>query len=404
MPILPKPPGIHIPVLPPAPPRTIPPVATSITAFLGRAFSLANTPAPQHPTAVSSFSQFQALFGGLSATLPLTYAVRDFFNNGGTQAVIANVSPSVPGSALSAADLIGTQASGTGLYQLASVGLFNILCIPPDTFAADIDPSVWSAAATYCQQRGAMLIVNPPSAWTTALKAGNLAAISVTSLTIPAAAADNAAVYLPRILEPDPLHNGQITAYAPCGAIAGLWAQTDAHSGVWKAPAGTSAVLQGVSSLEVAINDTQNGVLNPLGINCLRTFSASGVVLWRARTLAGNGQTGGDYTYIPVRRLALFLEASIYQGTQWVAFEPNEEPLWAALRLVVGTFLQGLFTLGAFQGTTPQAAYFVKCDAETNTQASIALGIVNITVGFAPSQPAEFVVIEIQQLAGGSSS
>lgn len=399
MSILPKPTGIHFPVLPPTLTRTIAPVATGITAFLGRAFSLANSAPPQQPTPISSFLQFQTVFGGLCATQPLTYAVRDFFNNGGTQAIIVHVSPAAGGSVLSAADLIGDHSSGTGLYQLDSVSLLNILCIPPDTFTADIDSSVWNAAATYCQQRRAMLIVNAPSAWTTALKAGDLAAISTAACNVPAAAAGNAAVYLPNILEPDPLHNGQIIACAPCGAVAGLWAKTDAQQGVWKAPAGTSASLKGVASLEVAINDAQQDILNPLGINCLRAFSANGDLVWGARTLAT-----GDYTYIPIRRLALFIEESLYQGTQWVSFEPNAEPLWAALRLLIGTFLQALFTQGAFAGTTPTAAYFVKCDAETNTQASIALGVVNITVGFAPSQPAEFVVIEIQQLAGQPSS
>jgi hypothetical protein len=404
MPTLPKITGIHSPVTRATPPHTIAPVATSITAFLGRAFSLPNATAPQQPTPISSFLQFETLFGGLSAALPLTYAVRDFFNNGGTQAIIAHVSPSTPNSALSPADLIGSQSTGTGLYQLASVNLFNILCIPPDTFTADIDPSVWTAAATYCQQRRSMLIVNPPRAWATALKAGNLAAISTSSFNIPVAAAINAVACLPNIVEPDPLNNEQLTTYAPCGAIAGLWAQTDAQRGVWKAPVGTSATLHGVSSLEVAINDQQNNILNPLGINCLRTFHANGNVLWGSRTLAGSDTSGSEYKYIPTRRLALFIETSLYQGTQWVAFEPNAEPLWAELRLVIGTFLQGLFTQGAFAGSTPQSAYFVKCDSETNTQASIALGVVNITIGFAPLYPAEFVVIQIQQLAGQSSS
>jgi phage tail sheath protein FI len=404
MPILPKVIGIHSPVVPATPPRTIAPVATSVTAFLGRAFSLPHATPPQQPTAISSFLQFESLFGGLSATLPLTYAVRDFFNNGGTQAIIAHVSPAAGNSLLSSTDLIGSQSTGTGLYQLASLSLFNILCIPPDTFTTDIDPAIWNAAATYCQQRRAMLIVNPPHVWTSALKAGNLAAISTSSFNIPATAAQNAAVYLPNIVEPDPLHNEQLTAYAPCGAIAGLWARTDTERGVWKAPAGISAALQGVSSLEAAINDQQTNALNPLGINCLRAFSANGELLWGARTLAGSDTTGSEYKYIPIRRLALFIEESLYQGTQWVAFEPNAEPLWAQLRLSVGAFLQKLFLQGAFQGTTPAQAYFVKCDSENNTPAGIANGVVNITVGFAPLQPAEFIVIQIQQLAGQSAS
>jgi uncharacterized protein len=116
--------------------------------------------------------------------------------------------------------------------------------------------------------------------------------------------------------------------------------------------------------------------------------------------LRGADQLADDYKYLPVRRLALYLEESLYRGTQWVVFEPNDEPLWSQIRLNVGAFMQTLFQQGAFQGTTPLQAYFVKCDSETTTQTDIDLGIVNIVVGFAPLKPAEFVVISIQQIAG----
>jgi phage tail sheath protein FI len=324
----------------------------------------------------------------------------DFFNNGGTQAVIVNLSPDAGSTMLTAADFLGNQATGTGLCQLEGVSLFNILCIPPDTFTTDIDPSVWNAAATYCQQRRAMLIVDPPSAWTTALKAGNLAAITATSLNIPTAAADNVAVYLPRIVAPDPLNDEKPTPCAPCGAVAGVWAQTGASHGVWKAPAGIAATLQGISSLEFAIDDQQNTALTGLGINSLRTLPATGTAVWGARTLGAALAGDGEYTYIPVRRMALFIETCLSEGIKWAVFETNAEPLWAQLCLVIGTFLQALFTQGAFQGATPAQAYFVKCDSETTTQADIDNGVVNITVGFAPQLPAEFVIIEIQQLAG----
>jgi phage tail sheath protein FI len=243
-----------------------------------------------------------------------------------------------------------------------------------------------------------MLIVDPPTAWSTALKTGNLAAITPATLTIPSTTADNVAVYLPRIIEPDPLNNETLTPYAPCGAVAGIWAQTDSLRGVWKSPAGISATLQGISSLEVTINDQQNTALTNLGLNTLRTFPATGSAVWGARTLGGSDNA--NYKYIPVRRLALFIEASLSQGLQWVIFEPNAEPLWAQLRLVVGTFLQTLFRQGAFQGITATQAYFVKCDSETTTQADIDNGFVNILVGFAALKPAEFIIIQIQQLAG----
>jgi phage tail sheath protein FI len=169
---------------------------------------------------------------------------------------------------------------------------------------------------------------------------------------------------------------------------------------VWKAPAGINASLTGVSGLQYKLTDAENGDLNIQAINCLRQFKVYGDVVWGARTLQGNDQAGSEWKYIPIRRLALYIESSLYDGTQWVVFEPNDTPLWSQIRLNVGAFMQGLFLQGAFQGTTPQQAYFVKCDAENNPQASIDLGIVNILVGFAPLYPAEFVVIQIQQIAG----
>jgi phage tail sheath protein FI len=141
-------------------------------------------------------------------------------------------------------------------------------------------------------------------------------------------------------------------------------------------------------------------VLNPIGVNCHRTFRAAGNVCWGARTLMGADLLASEWKYIPVRRLALFLEESLYRGTQFAVFEPNDEPLWSQIRLNVGAFMQSLFLQGAFQGTTPRQAYLVKCDSETTTLDDINRGIVNIVVGFAPLKPAEFVIIKIRQLAG----
>jgi hypothetical protein len=149
-----------------------------------------------------------------------------------------------------------------------------------------------------------------------------------------------------------------------------------------------------------AETDGENGSLNILGVNSLRAFPIYGAVSWGARTLRGADQMTSEYKYVPVRRLALFLEESLYRGTQWVVFEPNDEPLWAQIRLNLGAFMNGLFRQGAFQGKTPREAYLVKCDRETTTQDDINRGVVNILVAFAPLKPAEFVVLKIQQLAG----
>ena len=167
---------------------------------------------------------------------------------------------------------------------------------------------------------------------------------------------------------------------------------------MWKAPAGQEATLNGVPELSVRLTDGQHGQLNPIGVNCLRTFPIAGRVVWGARTLRGADELADQWAYLPVRRTALFIEESLFRGTQWVVFEPNDEPLWSQIRLNVGAFMNGLFRRGAFQGTTPAQAYFVKCDREANPQEDIDRGIVNIIVGFAPLKPAEFVLISIQQL------
>ena len=210
----------------------------------------------------------------------------------------------------------------------------------------------------------------------------------------------NAAVYFPRTFVPDPVNGNRLRSVAASGTIAGLYARTDATRGVWKAPAGTDASLQNVQALAYTLTDLQNGALNPLGVNCLRTFPIYSHICWGARTLDGADQLASEWKYVPIVRLALFIEESLFRGTKWVVFEPNDEPLWAQIRLNVGVFMNGLFRQGAFQGQTPKDAYFVKCDAETTTQADRNLGIVNIEVGFAPLKPAEFVVITIQQIAG----
>jgi hypothetical protein len=165
-------------------------------------------------------------------------------------------------------------------------------------------------------------------------------------------------------------------------------------------PAGTMATVWGATGLSYTLTDGENGTLNPRGLNCLRTFPIFGTISWGARTGNGADAMADEYKYVPIRRLALFLEESLYRGSQWAVFEPNDEPLWAQLRLNIGAFMHTLFAQGAFQGQTPRDAYFVKCDKETTTQNDVDLGRVNIVVGFAPLKPAEFVIIQIQQIAG----
>jgi phage tail sheath protein FI len=288
-----------------------------------------------------------------------------------------------------------------GMYALEDQDIFNILVIPPLEFGVDVSAATWAAAAGYCRDRRAFLIVDPPTGTiappVNAAKSGFTALAA--SLSPGSLDAQYAAYYFPRFTATSAL-TGLAQEFAPSGAIAGIYARTDSSRGVWKAPAGLEAGLNSILDLTYNVTDGENGSLNPLGVNCLRTFNLLGSVVWGARTVQGSDALASDWKYVPVRRLALYIEESLFRGTQWVVFEPNDEPLWAQIRLNVGAFMQNLFRQGAFQGLTPRDAYFVKCDAETTTQNDINLGIVNILVGFAPLKPAEFVVIKIQQMAG----
>jgi phage tail sheath protein FI len=276
-----------------------------------------------------------------------------------------------------------------GVNLLERVDLFNLLCVPGETA-----PATLSSLEAFCRDHRAFLIADcAANATFDDLQDG-----PDTNLTGDDAI--NAAFYFPWLWMPDPLQENRPREAPPCGFIAGIYSRTDASRGVFKAPAGIDASLTGVLGVTQTLTDDENGVLNPMAVNCIRTFPVYGTVVWGARTLRGNDQIGSEWKYIPVRRMALFIEESLYRGTKWVVFEPNDEPLWAQIRLNIGAFMHNLFRQGAFQGSTPREAYFVKCDKETTTQNDINLGIVNIIVGFAPLKPAEFVVIKIQQMAG----
>ncbi|MEO6421292.1 MAG: phage tail sheath C-terminal domain-containing protein, partial [Candidatus Nitrotoga sp.] len=296
--------------------------------------------------------------------------------------------------------LASLEATKQGIWALQKADLFNLLCVPPLTRepGGDVNSQTRSAAAAYCLARRAMYIVDPLMAWD---EPSDLTGASgLDSVGWGLARSANAALYFPFLRLPDPLQENRLADFAPCGAVAGVMARTDGQRGVWKAPAGNDATLNGVAELTVKLTDGENGQLNPLAVNCLRSFPVTGRLVWGARTLRGADQLASEWKYLPVRRTALFLEESLFRGSQWVVFEPNDEPLWAQIRLNLGAFMQNLFRQGAFQGRSPREAYFVKCDRETTTQNDIDLGIVNIVVGFAPLKPAEFVVIKLQQIAG----
>ncbi|HEX9616446.1 MAG TPA: phage tail sheath C-terminal domain-containing protein [Anaerolineales bacterium] len=503
--------------------RSITGVATSITAFIGRA----SRGPVNEPVLIHSFDEFQRYYGGLSLDSTISYAVRDFYTNGGRQAIILRLHRDPGGEASPAATLApgglkliaanpgewgrrlsarvdrkgitpeaagrcglneedllnlevvemgadgslvaherfldlsvrpdagprrvdrvleqesqlvrvpsredgtpdlpgdnpaapqdapafidasgGTDSAGlqdedyeAGFEILDQADLINLLCIPPDRRDGFTSKAVYQKALAFCVRRRAMLIVDPRPEW--GENPGDFLSKAEQKLQddlgLDGVEARNAALYFPRVIQLDPLQGNRLEPFAPCGLIAGVMARTDDQRGVWKAPAGAGAGLNGVQGLEVNLSDRENGALNPLGINCIRSFLPRGPVVWGARTLRGADRWEDEYKYVPVRRLALFIEESLYRGTQWVVFEPNGEPLWAQIRLHVSAFMHGLFQQGAFQGSSPPEAYFVKCDSETTTQDDIDRGFVNFLVGFAPLKPAEFLILRIRQRAG----
>jgi uncharacterized protein len=512
MPVNPTYPGVYIEELE-NPVKTIVGVSTSVTAFIGRALE---GPVNKQ-TLIHNFGEFESIFGGLWKKSPMSYSVRQYFLNGGRDAVIIrafngdestsktrftnagttlkfeaenpgiwanslkvsidstvvnqddvdpaslfhirikdkndidletflNVShksdhrryvvtvleeesdllrvdkstvsallsakpPDGPydsdnngsdGGNLANTDIVPASDNKKGIYALDEADIFNLLCIPPPDPSGTTDSTfysgVYNTAAEYCQKKRAMLIMDPPSNWNSHDDPVDNA-IGVDGAGSGITRSENAVIYFPRIKASDPLEENRAKFFPPSGAIAGIMARTDAQRGVWKAPAGTEAGFVGVVDLEVKMTDDQNGTLNQKAVNCLRIMP-TGKIVWGARTMKGEDTRGSQWKYLPVRRMALYIEETLYRNTKWVVFEPNDEPLWAQIRLNIGAFMHDLFRKGAFQGSTPKEAYLVKCDKETTTQYDIDRGIVNIIVGFAPLKPAEFVIIKIQQLAG----
>ena len=372
MPVTPTFPGVFVQEVPDAP-KPIAGVSTSITGFMGWARR-----GPHKPKQVRSFMAFEQTFGGLVSTSDLGYAVKQFFENQGTNAWIVRVKKT--GTASS-----GPLVKAADLARFDSVPDLNLLCLPGVS-----DPASLAAADAYCKSRRMFLIIDAPKS--ARLPADILASVA----NLPRS--ESAAVYYSWINITDPV-TGAPRLSPPSGTIAGVYARIDNNRGVWKAPAGTEANLLGVPSLAYSVTDAENGTLNSQGVNCLRSFPDIGLVAWGARTLAGSDQANSEYKYIPVRRLALFLEESLYRGLKWVEFEPNDEPLWVKVRALVTNFLTGMFQDGAFAGSKVSDSCFVKCDRDTMTQDDIANGRLICQVGFAPLRPAEFVILRIQQKA-----
>jgi hypothetical protein len=287
--------------------------------------------------------------------------------------------------------------------DLDKVSIFNLMVIPGVT-----NSSVLSTAERFCENKLAFLIVDPPlkdSADGTLPHFKNRIQDTIGAGVIPES--KNAALYFPYLRSPDPitgqstnLVTGSVNEIPPGPTVAGVYAATDLARGVWKAPAGFQATTRNTTGVvdRGRMTDQRQGALNPLGVNCLRDFPNIPTAVFGARTLVT--LTDEQWRYVPVRRIALFLEQTLYRELKWVIFEPNDKPLWTAITMSINAFMLGLFKQRAFQGDTPSEAFFVLCNSQTTTQTDIDRGIVNIVVGFAPLKPAEFVIITITQIAG----
>jgi hypothetical protein len=290
--------------------------------------------------------------------------------------------------------------------SLDKVPTLNLMVIPGVT-----DSLVVSTAIAFCERRMVFLIVDPSITDSADGAKPALPGLVSNPLIQDTVATQvrskNAALYFPYLLSSDPytgagtnIVTGQPFEIPPAPTVAGIFAATDVARGVWKAPAGFQAVTNNTTgvTLRGRMTDPRQGTLNPISVNCLRDFPNVGTIVFGSRTLASTFDQ--QWTYVPVRRMALFLEQTFLANLKWVIFEPNAEPLWTAITMSLNAFMLGLFKQGAFQGIKPSEAFRVQCDSQTTTQADIDSGVVNIIVSFAPLKPAEFVVITIAQLAG----
>jgi phage tail sheath protein FI len=284
--------------------------------------------------------------------------------------------------------------------SLDKVPVFNLLVVPGIS-----DPSVASEGVAFCERKRAFFIMDTPSpatsGWDVNSLVGTLATGGSPSPAPPVSI--NAAVYYPWLLTADPISGAQISA-PPSGWVAGIYGMEDSSQGVWKSPAGIETSLLGTTGLDQAgvMTDPQQGILNSNAIDCLRQFPGVGTVVFGARTTAGADANTAQqqWRYVAVRRTALFIEQTLYANLTWAVFQPNAQPLWTALTAEVSAFMLSLFRQGAFAGTKPSESFLVQCDATTTTPQDVANGVVNILVGFAPLEPAEFVIVQIAQLAG----
>ena len=390
---MPQTPGVYIEEIGSPPPAVIP-APTSVTAFVG----LTHTGPTHEPVEVGGWAGFLRTFGERPAPDLMALAVQLYFANGGRRALIVRLPPGARAETAWVPTSAAARQARRGIYALDAVDGFNLLCLPPPAMARDFTVTAWSRAAAYCRLRRAVLLVDAPQSWTDQRTAEQGMAALLDG--VGPQAASHVAVYQPRLRLADPGGTGPGPVGAPCGAAAGVIARIDAQRGVWKAPAGTEAVITGAPGLVSGMSSAERDALNRIGLNSLYSSPQRGTVVWGARTLLGNGTSASEWTYLPVRRLALHVERSILNSTGWVVFEPNDEPLWQRLRTVVTDFLYAIWRQGGLAGHKPEEAFFVQCDRSTVTAADIAAGQVPLRIGIAALKPAEFVILSLKLNAG----
>ena len=314
----------------------------------------------------------------------LSQAVFGFFQNGGSRCIVVNLGKE--------------KTLLKGLAALESLDEVAIVAAPGYADAASYD-----ALLTHCEKlKDRVAVLDPPKdvpkiELLTKVAEPNAKGVAGGGLRPRQSDSGFGAFYFPRIRAIDPLSTkGELVDMAPSGHMAGIWARTDSTRGVHKAPA--NETIRGALDVTYRVTRAEQEQLNPAGVNCIRWFPTEGIRVWGARTVAAEAN---EWRYLSVRRLFNMIEESIARGTRWVVFEPNGQPLWQDIKRDVGAFLRTVWRDGALMGRTPQEAFFVQCDAETNPQDSIDQGRVVIVIGIAPVKPAEFIIFRIGQHSGG---
>ena len=351
-------------------------VGSSTAAFIGQA-KIGPT---NEAVLVTSWAQYEKLFGAFGESKYLSHAVYGFFANGGSKCFVCNVGAEQENQTagdLTAAIMGEDKGPGkrTGVNTFSNISEISLVAAPGLT-----SKEIQGIIIDHCDRLGdRFALLDSEEELTTGL-----------DQMYRAKASSNAAFYFPWVQVYDPVKK-QNVYQPPTGFVAGLYSRVDSARGIHKAPA--NEALRGVNGLKYSLTKEEQTLLNPRGINLIRDFGDEGIKVYGARTITDDP----EWKYINVRRLFLNVRQTIQKGTEWAVFEPNNESLWGSVRRNIGSYLKTLWKNEALVGATPEEAFYVICDKTNNTQETIDQGILNIDIGMAPVKPAEFINITIQQ-------